>query len=341
MRAVVMEPFIEAARQIGTPIEKMLQRAGLPTEMPADADVLWPERPCWEFVQAVTRAEGIANFGLMAGNSIGHQDISALIPLVSGCSNLYDLLKRFCLIAPLYSNCNRYVLEDEGWAIRFTQKGFRVVAEDIQVQLFEVLGMIQIVQLVTGEDWRPNEVCFTFAPRADLESAIELNPCRMRFSTPYPSISIPRRLLGLPVSLPGSSTNSLANGFEVLKPIPDLFYEGLRDAIIPYLGSTKLTKNEAAEMTGLSPRTLLRRLSSENISYSEVLGQARLKKAAELLKHDDIKMIDITMMLGYENASSFTRSFRRWTGLTPREYRNLQVNRDCSLNIEKVVTHKN
>ena len=327
MRAVVMEPFIEAARHIGTPIEKMLRQAGLPTAMPADADVLWPELPCWQFVQAVARAEGVPDFGLMAGSSVGHQDISALIPLISGCSNLYDLLKRFCIVTPLYSNCNRYVLEDEKWAIRFTQKGFRVVAEDIQVQLFEVLGMIQIVQLAAGEDWHPDEICFTFARQAEVENAIELNPCRIHFSRPYPSISIPRRQLGLPVSLPGSSTNSPENGLEVLKPISGLFYEGLRDAIIPYLGSTKLTKNEAAEMAGLSPRTLLRRLTSENISYSEVLGQARLKKAEELLKHDDIKLIDITMMLGYENASSFTRSFRRWTGLAPREYRNLHVNR--------------
>jgi AraC-like DNA-binding protein len=327
MRAVVMEPFIEAARQIGAPIEKMLRQAGLPTEMPADAAVLWPERPCWQFVQAVTRAEGVSDFGLMAGNSIAHQDISELAPLISGCSNLYDLLKRFCLVTPFFSNCNNYVLEDETQAIQFSQKGFRVVAEDVQVQLFEVLGMIQIVQLAAGEDWRPDEICFTFARQAEMENATELNPCRIRFSRPYPSITIPRHLLSLPVPLAELFAHSHESSPESVKPIPDLFYEGLRDAMIPYLGSTKLTKNQAAEFFGVSPRTLQRRLASEDISYSEVLDQARLTRAAELLKHKDIKLIDITMMLGYENASSFTRSFRRWTGVTPREYRSLHMNR--------------
>lgn len=327
MRAVVMEPFIEAARQIGTPIEKMLCQAGLPTEMSADNKALWPERPCWQFVQEVTRAEGVSNFGLMAGNSIAHQDISELASLISGCSNLHDLLKRFCLVTPFYSNCNNYVLEDEIRAIRFTQKGFRVDVNDIQVQLFEVLGMIQIVQLAAGQDWRPDEICFTFARQSEVENSTELNPCRIFFSEPYPSITIPRHLLSLPVSFAELSAHSHESSPGSVTPIPGLFYEGLRDAIIPYLGSTKLTKNYMAEVFGISPRTLQRRLTSEDTSFFEVMDRARLTRAAELLEQEGIKLIDIALMLGYENASSFTRSFRRWTGIPPREYRSLHMNR--------------
>ncbi|MCP3687386.1 MAG: helix-turn-helix domain-containing protein [Gammaproteobacteria bacterium] len=56
-----------------------------------------------------------------------------------------------------------------------------------------------------------------------------------------------------------------------------------------------------------------------------MMDKVRYARAQELLKQEGIKLIDIALQLGYEHASSFTRSFRRWTGVTPREYRNFHV----------------
>jgi AraC-like DNA-binding protein len=284
MRAVVMEPFIEAARGIGAPVEKILRQVGLPEEIPTDAEIFWPEHLCWHFVQTVTRAEGIPNFGLIAGNTIAHQDLSELTPLIAGCSNLFDLLKRFCFIAPLYSNHNLYVLEEDEQVVRFTQKGFRFVAEDSQVQLFEVLGMIQLVQLSAGPDWRPSDIDFTFEQQFDVENAVELNPSRIRFSRPYPSIAISRNLMSLPAWRVGMFVETDSGDPETLRPIPCTFKEGMCDAILPYLGTENFTKNKVADILGLSPRTLHRRLAGENTSYSEVLSHARLIKASKLLQ---------------------------------------------------------
>ena len=125
MRAVVMEPFIMAARVVGTPVEKILRQVGLPEEMPTDAEVFWPEHLCWNFVQVVTRAEGIPNFGLIAANTVAHQDISELASLIAGCSNLYDLLKRFCRVAPLYiakTTCTYLKRKSRRFALR--RRGF-------------------------------------------------------------------------------------------------------------------------------------------------------------------------------------------------------------------------
>ena len=111
-----------------------------------------------------------------------------------------------------------------------------------------------------------------------------------------------------------------------LAPIPETFSDGLRQALAPYLGKEKPHKNLVAEALGVSPRTLHRRLADEHTSYSEILDQTRLMRAATLLKETDMKLLDITLVLGYENASSFTRAFRRWAGLPPREYRQLHRN---------------
>jgi len=42
--------------------------------------------------------------------------------------------------------------------------------------------------------------------------------------------------------------------------------------------------------------------------------------------YSDEKLLNVAMMLGYENASSFTRAFLRWAGMTPKEYRSISRN---------------
>jgi len=99
--------------------------------------------------------------------------------------------------------------------------------------------------------------------------------------------------------------------------------EDLKHSLIPYLGNRKLTQNFISEIVGMSFRTVQRKLSINGETYSDVLDQLRFEKARDLLIEDDAKLLDITFQLGYENSSTFSRAFRRWSGVTPREYRNL------------------
>jgi AraC-like DNA-binding protein len=63
--------------------------------------------------------------------------------------------------------------------------------------------------------------------------------------------------------------------------------------------------------------------AQQHTSYSQVVDQARLMKATKLMKERDVRLLDISLMLGYEDASTFTRAFRPWSGVSPREYRYL------------------
>ena len=283
LRAIVMQPFIKAAREIGAPVEKILHRVGLPEELTTDTEIFWPEHLCWHFVEAVSRAEGIPDFGLVAGKTVGYPDLAEMIPSLTGCSNLYELLKRFCRVASLYSTNILYVLEEEERIVRFAEKSSNLIAGAIQVELFQVLGMIQIVQLAAGADWRPDDVYFTFKRQLVVENAVDLNPSRIYFSAPYPSIAIPRDLLSMPALSLDLFAGPDSDKPENLKPMPSTFKEGMRDALIPYLGTENFTKNKAADILGISPRTLHRRLACENVMYSDVLGQARLNKGFEIV----------------------------------------------------------
>ena len=76
-----------------------------------------------------------------------------------------------------------------------------------------------------------------------------------------------------------------------------------------------------AEITGLSVRTLQRRLAENGLSHFELVDQARYEAATRLLRDSDIRVTDIAMELRYADSANFTRAFRRWAGVTPREYR--------------------
>jgi len=255
----------------------------------------------------------MSTFGLFAATTLPHQDIASLSPLIGGCINLLELLKRFCDIAPTQSNINEYVLREEKDFVWFEQRGFRLLADDVQVQLFEVMGMAQLVRLAAGEHWCPPEIHLTVEHRAYIEDSEELGFSRILFSQRYPAIAIPRRLLPLPLPTPGTQAASPS--------MPDNFAGALREAIKAYLGNTDPKIELLARAMGINVRTLQRRLAQQDLSYSCVLDQSRFLKAESLLEDADIKLLEISLMLGFADAASFTRAFRRWAGVSPREYR--------------------
>lgn len=78
---------------------------------------------------------------------------------------------------------------------------------------------------------------------------------------------------------------------------------------------------EVAGLLRVSPRTLQRLFAAEGISYSDIVERCRCKTACESLESTRISIKDIAVSLGYRDASSFSRAFRRWTGAAPRAYR--------------------
>ena len=76
-----------------------------------------------------------------------------------------------------------------------------------------------------------------------------------------------------------------------------------------------------AEIAGLSVRSLQRRLAEYGLCHSEIVDQARYQAAVRLLQDAETRITDIAMDLGYTDSAHFTRAFKRWAGVTPREYR--------------------
>lgn len=76
-----------------------------------------------------------------------------------------------------------------------------------------------------------------------------------------------------------------------------------------------------AQRLCLSTRTLRRRLNSEGHSFRELLDSVRFQLARQYLEETALPLSEISSLVGYSEPGNFTHAFRRWSGMSPRAYR--------------------
>jgi len=95
----------------------------------------------------------------------------------------------------------------------------------------------------------------------------------------------------------------------------------VRNAILHLVKPQFPTIEQVAANLNISVRTLQRRLKEENFTYKNVLDDLKQQLAIDYLKNRQLSVKEIAYLLDYAEPSSFIRSFKRWTGKSPREYR--------------------
>lgn len=76
-----------------------------------------------------------------------------------------------------------------------------------------------------------------------------------------------------------------------------------------------------AAAQNLSSRSLHRKLAEQGTGYAELLRETRETLARQLLAEGRHSVSEIAYLLGFADASSFTRAFKRWTGSSPSAFR--------------------
>ena len=100
---------------------------------------------------------------------------------------------------------------------------------------------------------------------------------------------------------------------------PDLIAR-CRAAVMALLQSGRLSNEGVAAQLHLSERTLQRRLGELGTSYQKVVDDVRRELTAQYM-NDQRSIADMTFSLGFSEASSFSRAFKRWHGKSPTEHR--------------------
>jgi AraC-like DNA-binding protein len=95
----------------------------------------------------------------------------------------------------------------------------------------------------------------------------------------------------------------------------------VRRMIVEHLGETTVTPETVARALAVSRRTLSRRLADEGTSFRNILDDVRREFSCALLQDRSLSVADVAFFLEYSEPAAFNRSFRRWTGQTPRAFR--------------------
>ena len=76
-----------------------------------------------------------------------------------------------------------------------------------------------------------------------------------------------------------------------------------------------------AECLNMSVRTLRRRLNKEGMTFQKLKDNTRMNAAIQYLNRPELKIGTVSALMGFDEPSAFHRSFKKWTGQTPGEYR--------------------
>ena len=81
------------------------------------------------------------------------------------------------------------------------------------------------------------------------------------------------------------------------------------------------TMKRIVAAAGTSARTFQRQLEEEGTNFSELLVDVRRSETLKRLKERNLTIASIATDLGYSDQATFTRAFRRWTGIPPSRFR--------------------
>lgn len=95
----------------------------------------------------------------------------------------------------------------------------------------------------------------------------------------------------------------------------------VRELVVAELANGGSYEKRISDILQISARTLIRKLEKEGTSFRDVVDDVRQQLARSYAGSRDIDFTEVARLLGYIHASSFHRSFKRWTGGTATEYR--------------------
>jgi AraC-like DNA-binding protein len=186
-----------------------------------------------------------------------------------------------------------------------------------------VAMILNVMRTLCGPDFRPVEASFACRRPADIEAFRQFFRVPLYFDAEHYALVFSRDWLD--VRLPGADKELhqlLQKQVEALEAkhslkFPDQVRRVLRSALL----TGHHSENQIAALFSMHSHTLRRRLKDAGTSFHELVDECRFEIAREMLGNTSLSVGEIGASLGYSRASSFIRAFRRWSGMTPGQWR--------------------
>lgn len=325
-RATVLTPVSKATRHVNAPVEKLFRQRSLPLWEVDDPNLWVPTHAALLLARDVLKIVGPEAFGIWMERA---SDLSALGPFgdtLRRSWTLYDVLHRYHHFYRQFRSYAKMSMVRRGgdlWIQRSADSGSPGNSEILQ--LYALTEAMKIVRLAVGDSWRPDKIIFQSGSDSLLKRMPHLAGADALVSGQFCAIAVPLELLSRPVTeRNGRGNTEAADDAPAWSSSPEGFADSLSAIISTRFHDGYPGIDTVAESIGVNARTVQRRLAADGLTYRDLINWYRFETAKRLIVEDRVRLTDVAAELEYNDTGSFSRAFRRWAGVSPRDYRRLQ-----------------
>lgn len=271
-------------------------------------------------------------FGLHMGEYAEAGSWSILGYMMMNCKNLAEAMEK----GGRYSRIIGNLIEGRGeWhfnkakVVYFTPPHAPKMSRHCFESTFS--SSVRMIRTLTGKQIDPLEIRFAHSAPESTTEYERIFRCPVLFNQKEYSITGDIRIGNTPILMANPALlahfEKYAQDFLAEMERKDEHTQAVTKIILSRLDDENLSINKVARELSVSVRTLQKRLEDEGVVFSDLLKDIRQRLAQNYLKENH-SVEEITYLLGFSEPSVFRKAFKKWSGVTPREYRERLMARD-------------
>jgi AraC-like DNA-binding protein len=328
-RSGVITSAPEVLRQFGADPAATARAAGLDPLLPTSIGERMTFAQLGRYLEQCVTDSGCNEFGLLAGINGRLDRIGPVGQLMRHAPTLGIALQDLAMHQMRFARGATVFIHRLGdeTLVGYTVHQPDIAGRDQISAAGAAFGASIIRELAPGV---PFEVHLAQAPPADrrlIRRYEAILGCKVHFDADFTSVALLNEHLGHRIA--GADKAERARLLTEVKSYwpmtpPSICYMVFR-TLIAQIAAAKLSLDETASALALHPRTLERRLEEEGTSFTMIREAARFEIARQLLSGTRLSMTAISLAIGYAQPAAFSRSFRKWAGVSPHRYRRVQA----------------
>jgi len=324
VRCGVLHALPEVLDQLGIDPDTLFAEAGFARSLFDDHDNTLPYSEGGRLLKRSVEVTGVEHLGLLIGQPVTLSALGAIGFLMRASPTVGHALRLLGEHFHVHDRGGHVSVEIQHsvatLCYRITAR--RVEAAD-QIYMIAAAAACNFIRELSGPGWRPLQVQLPFRRPAAVAPLSKVLAAPLMFDADQMGVTFPSADLTRPVTsadpvLYGMMSERVA-GLEARldQDLPGQV-RGLLQTLIflPDAGGSIV-----AGRLGMSLRTLSRRLASHGVTLQAIRDEVLCEAACQLLQFTEKPTHEIAIILGYADASAFTRAFSRWLGVPPAQWR--------------------
>jgi AraC-like DNA-binding protein len=311
--------------EMGVPPRRVFARAGVSASVFANAENYIEHAAADRLFTACVQLTGCAHFALLVGARAKLADFGLLGLLMRHSPTVGDALRVLLLQLYLHDSIAVPVLVrvDESNVLLGYSATLREMLAIDQVHDIAIAVGFKMMRELGGAAWKPLRVQFAHRPLGAEAPYRRLFGAPVHFDSEISGMVFPASWLDRPVDgVDAEAGRQARQALERALPAePPPFSYQVQRVLHQMLVATSPSSDEVARLFAISPRALRLRLRCEGTSFQRLLDQVRFALARQLMQHTRMDLAEVAAALHYADLPVFSRAFRKWSGVSPRDWR--------------------